>query len=110
MILETSLWGINGVTIGALLLAVIYTAGVVWRVEMELDASYKFFLAAILFLAAAEILDLYYSVDGDAIMAFAVKILRMFFALGFLAGILFMRDIIRKMDGEKKKKKSDNTE
>lgn len=102
--METLLIGVNAVTIGALFLAIIYTAGVVWRVELELDISYKFFLAAILFLVAAEILDLYYAIDNSFAVALAVKFFRMLFALGFLSGVLFMRDIVRKVDGEKDKK------
>ena len=91
-------------TIGSLFLAIIYTAGVVWRVELELDISYKFFLAAVIFLVLAEVLDLYYSVDNNLQFALTVKILRMLFALGFFSGVLFMRDIVRKVDGEKEKK------
>jgi hypothetical protein len=102
--METLLISINTVTIGALFLAIIYTAGVVWRVELELDVSYKLFLAAILFLVAAEILDLYYAIDNSFAIGLTVKILRMLFALGFLSGMLFMRDIVRKADGEKDKK------
>jgi hypothetical protein len=92
----------NAVTIGSLLLAIIYTAGVVWRVEKELDIAYKFFLAAVIFLLLAEIVDLYYVVDNSLKIALIVKILRTLFGLGFLAGVLFMRDIARKADGEKK--------
>jgi hypothetical protein len=91
---------INIITIGTLLLSIIYTAGVVWRVEKELDISYKFFLAAIVFLLAAEIVNLY---PSESIVAFslAVKTLRMLFTICFLSGVLLMRDIVRKIDGEK---------
>jgi hypothetical protein len=94
---------VNAITIGALLLSIIYTAGVVWRVEKELDISYKFFLTAIIFLLSAEILNLYPSGDATAPIL-VVKILRMLFTLCFLSGVLLMRDIVRKIDGEKKKK------
>jgi len=94
--------GINIATIASLLLAIIFTAGVVWRVEKKLDISYKFFLAAATFLLLAEFLDLYYSIDNSAAIALAVKILRMLFALGFLSGVLFMRNIVRNLDGEEK--------
>jgi hypothetical protein len=92
----------NAVTIGSLLLAIIYTAGVVWRVEMELDISYKFFLAAVVCLLLAEVLDLYYVVDNSMKIALVIKVLRALFAMGFLSGVLFMRDIVCKADGEKK--------
>ena len=92
---------INAVTVIALLLSIIYTAGVVWRVEKELDISYKFFLAAIVVLFVAEAINLYYPIDNALYIALTIKILRMLFALCFLIGILFMRDIARKLDGEK---------
>ena len=95
---------VNGVTVVALLLSIIYTAGVVWRVEMKLDASYKFFLAAVIFLLLAEVLDIYYSPESALKLALAVKGLRMLFAVLFLIGVFYMRDIIRCMDGEKDRK------
>ncbi len=91
----------NAITIISLLLAIIFTAGIVWRVEKKLDISYKFFLTAIILLLAAEILDLYYGIDNQIKIALIVKSLRMFFALFFLTGVLFMRNIVREMDGEK---------
>ena len=88
------------ITIGALLLSIIYTAGVVWRVEKELDISYKFFLAAIIFLLIAEVTSLY-PANNVLLFALIVKILRMLFTLCFLSGVLLMRDIVQKFDGEK---------
>jgi hypothetical protein len=90
---------INIITIGSLLLSIIYTAGVVWRVELELDISYKFFLTAIIFLLAAECVNLY-PADNAVLFALITKTLRMLFTLCFLTGILLMRDIVRKIDGE----------
>ena len=97
---QTLLLTINIITIGLLMLSIIYTAGVVWRVEMELDISYKFFLAAIVFLLFAELTNLYAS-DNVLVLDLTVKILRMLFTICFLSGVLLMRDIVRKIDGEK---------
>ena len=94
----------NAITIAALVLAVVFTAGIVWRTEKELDASYKFFLAGIVLLLIAEVADLYYAIDKQIIIALAIKILRALFAVCFLVGALFMRDIVRKLDGEKEEK------
>ena len=94
----------NATTIAALLLAIIFTAGIVWRTEKELDASYKFFLAGIVSLLIAEIADLYYAIDKQVIIALSVKVFRAFFAVCFLIGTLLMRDIVRKLDGEKEEK------
>ena len=90
------------IIVSALSLSIVYTAGIVWRVERELDISYKFFLCAVVFLFFAEVLDLYYAIDNVVKIALLVKILRSLFAVCFLLGILFMRDIVRKLDGEKK--------
>lgn len=100
--METIFIGVNAVTIISLFLAIIFTAGVVWRVEKKLDISYKFFLAAVICVLAAEILDLYYAIDNQASIALLVKSLRMLFAFFFLAGVLFMRNIVRNLDGEEK--------
>jgi magnesium-transporting ATPase (P-type) len=99
--MENILWGINIATIGAILLSIVYTAGVVWRVEMKLDTSYKFFLTAIILLFLAETADFYYGLDNKFFWALAVKSLRMLFAINFLVGILLMRNIVRDLDGEK---------
>jgi hypothetical protein len=100
--MENIFWIVNAVTIGALLLSIIYTAGVVWRVEMKLDVSYKFFLAGIIFLLLAEALSLYYPGAEMLKIALVVKVFRLIFALCFLLGVIFMRNLIRCMDGEKK--------
>ena len=92
---------INIITIGALLLSIVYTAGIVWRVEMKLDISYKFLLAAVIFIVLAELVDSYYGFSNVIFWSFIVKALRMLFAVSFLAGVLFMRNIVRSLDGEK---------
>ena len=99
--MEKLFLGINIFSIALILLSIIFTAGVVWRVEKKLDISYKFFLIAIVVLLVAEILDLYYGIDNQIKIALAVKLLRAFFALFFLVGVLFMRKIVRDLDGEK---------
>ena len=98
---QTLLLIINIITIGALLLSIIYTAGVVWRVEKELDISYKFFLTAIVFLLIAEVANLYPADNNFFLFSILVKVLRMLFTICFLSGVLLMRDIVRKIDGEK---------
>ena len=98
--MEKIFLSVDAITIATLFLSVVFTAGVVWRVEKKLDISYKFFLTAIIFLLAAEIMDLYYGVDNQLEITLVVKILRMIFAVLFLIGVLFMRDIVRGLDGE----------
>lgn len=81
------------------LFSIIYTCGVVWRVEKRLDISYKLFLAAIIFFTLANVLK-YFAAEKGVIMPFLVDLNYALFSLFFLAGILTMRNLIRKIDGE----------
>jgi hypothetical protein len=93
---------VNFITLGSLLLSIIYTAGIVWRVEMKLDIAYKFFLSAIIFLSAAEIIGFFPS-ENNLNLALAMKILQMLFTVCLLLGVFLMRNITRELDGEIKK-------
>jgi hypothetical protein len=88
----------------SLLFSIVFTAGVVWRVEMRLDVSYKFYLAGIVCFLLAEIVDLWYVPETREIAVLISHVLRALFSLLFLAGILSMRRIVRDMDGERRKK------
>ena len=90
----------KGIIIVGALLSVVYTFGVVWRVEKKLDLSYKFFLSAIISFTLSEIIILFeFPVPGlSTIISLA---LRVAFVIFFLAGILEMRNMLRRMDGEK---------
>jgi hypothetical protein len=90
----------NSLIIAFSLAAVIFTFGVVWRTEKELDISYKFFLGAIISFTAFEILELF-AFDGRIVIAILVLAFRFLFSAFFLAGIFTARDLLRKMDGEK---------
>lgn len=87
------------IILGALL-AIVYTFGVVWRVEKKLDLSYKLLLGSILSFTASEILSLF-QFEGRNWLAIASIALKAFFVILFLAGILEVRNMLRKMDGEK---------
>lgn len=90
----------HALTLVALSLAFLFAVGVVWRVEMELDASYKLFAVALTFLIVAEATDLFHFSEYTFAASVAVQGSRMIAAILFLAGILFMRDIVRHLDGE----------
>jgi len=81
------------------MLSIVYTVGIVWRVEKELDTSYKFFAFSILFFFIAELSGLYYTEHSFG--PIIEKISMASFAFLFLIGTLYMRDIVRKLDGEK---------
>lgn len=93
-------FGINLAVIAFALLSVVYTLGVVWRVEKRLDISYKLFLVSIVSFAAGEITKIF-TAPGDALLNLLINFSRLFFAFFFLAGIFTMRSLIRKLDGEK---------
>ena len=91
---------ISGVTITVSLLAVIFSFGVVWRTEKELDLSYKFFLGAIIVFTVSQFLELF-SFEGRIILDSLILGAKLIFSILFLAGMLTARDLLRKMDGEK---------
>lgn len=92
---------INGLIVASAVLAVIFTIGIVWRVEKELDTSYKLFAVSIIAFAVSEILALF-QFEGRLMVSLAILAFKLLFAICFLAGIIIMRDILRRMDGEKK--------
>ncbi len=92
----------HALTLVALSLAFLFAVGVVWRVEMELDASYKLFAFALVFLILAEAIHLFIFFEYIVMASVIIEGSRMISAVLFLAGILFMRDIVRHLDGEVK--------
>lgn len=81
------------------LFSIVYTFGVVWRVEKKLDTSFKLLLGAIISFTLSEII---FILPFDWSQLFSL-ILKTIFIILFLAGILEMRYMLRKMDGELKK-------
>ena len=98
--METLLILLEAIILLAVLLSIVYVVGIVWRVEGELDTSYKFFAFAIVFFLISELLNVYYT-GSDMRFIVAEKISMAVFAVLFLTGTLFMRDIVRTLDGEK---------
>lgn len=84
-------------------LSIIYTCGVVWRVEKKLDVAFKLFLTAIISFSLAELLD-FLQLTGIGWFSLLTLLLRTIFIVFFLAGVLETRSMIRRMDGELKKK------
>jgi len=83
------------------ILSIVFVIGVVWRVEKELDTSFKLLSFAIVAFLMSEIFRIMQT--GNQIsLSVTEHISRLFFAGLFLAAILTMRDLVRRMDGEKK--------
>jgi hypothetical protein len=91
---------IVGITIAVSLAAIVFSFGVVWRTEKELDISYKFFLGAIIMFTVSEFLSVFYF-EGKVFVSFLILSARLLFAILFLAGMAAARDMLRRMDGEK---------
>lgn len=85
-------------TLFFLFLALVFTAGIVWRVERRLDRSYKFFLVALVLLLLAESLGSFYAESG--LFSMVSSLLKALFGLFLLAGVWTMRRIVRELDGE----------
>ena len=103
MSMDMIFFGMDVLTIVLLLLVLVFSIGVVWRVEKELDWSYKFFVIAATSVMLADVVGLYYAEIGSP-MILVGKGLRFAGAMAFLASVLFMRDIVRKLDHEKQDK------
>lgn len=101
MNLDMLFFGIDIATVALFLLVLVFSIGVVWRVEKELDWSYKFFVIAAASVMLADVIGLYYATPGSFVMLVG-KGFRFVGALAFLASIWLMRDIVRKLDHEKK--------
>ncbi len=94
-------FGIDVATIFLFLLVLVFSIGIVWRVEKELDWSYKFFVIAATSILLADVLGLW-AAEQEVMTVMLGKALRFVGAVAFLTSILVMRDIVRKLDHEKK--------
>ncbi|QQS16170.1 MAG: hypothetical protein IPK84_02345 [Candidatus Moraniibacteriota bacterium] len=82
-----------------LFVSLVFAVGIVWRVEKELDVSYKFFVGALVFLLLSEFVGKIFS--ETIFFTILSAIFKVIFAGLLLAGIWTMRDLIRRLDGEK---------
>ncbi|MFZ3032373.1 MAG: hypothetical protein WA082_05080 [Candidatus Moraniibacteriota bacterium] len=92
--------GMDVMTIILFLLILLFSVGIVWRVEKELDWSYKFFVVAAASVLLADVIGLYVT-SGEFSMVLLGRGLRLIGAVAFLVSVLLMRDIVRKLDHEK---------
>lgn len=85
----------------ALLTSLIWVVGIVWRVEAELDTAYKWFSLSVVFFALSELFEVlpaFYTLTWGGVALSATRFLA---ALALGLGMYFMRDLVRRMDGEK---------
>ncbi len=89
---------LTGIT---LLATLVFVIGIVWRVEAELDVAYKWFTLTVVFLGISEIVELLpslLSVDWGGLMGVVTRFLA---TLTLFMGMYYMRDLVRRMDGER---------
>lgn len=87
-----------------LLLALVFTLGVIWRTEKKLDTTYKLLFVALLSLLGAKVLGLGYF-GLEVYQGLLVSVLEWAAAFFLLLSILEMRDIVRFLDHEIQNKK-----
>lgn len=92
-------WGSDFLTVLILSLVLLFSIGVVWRIEKKLDLSYKFFVVALSCLTLGEVMAL--SAPETNFFLVSGKGIRLLGALFFLVSVLLMRDIVRELDHEK---------
>ena len=86
-------------TLLLLFVSLVFAVGIVWRVEKELDISYKLFVGALVMLLLSESVGKLFS-ETMLFLTIAALFKGVFAAL-LLAGVWTMRDLIRRLDGEK---------
>ena len=91
--------GMDSMTAVIFMFILVFSVGIVWRVEKELDLSYKFFVIAAGCLTLAELIGFYANPDFD--VAALSRSFRLGGAIFLLVSVLLMRDLLRKLDGEK---------
>lgn len=84
-----------------LLASLVFVVGIVWRVEAELDIAYKCFSLAVVLFLVREILGVLPLVRQSVMGDLLVSGVHFLAALMLFLGMYFMRDLIRRMDGEK---------
>lgn len=93
--------GLRFLTGAILLFALLFVIGIVWRVEAELDTAYKWFSWAVVFFLMSEVSEVLPVVYAWPWGGVAIATLRFLAALALFLGMYFMRDLVRRMDGEK---------
>lgn len=86
----------------ALLLTLVFVVGIVWRVEAELDTAYKWYTLAVIFSGVAELMEMVPNLADVTWGALVSPAARFLAALALFLGMYFMRDLVRRMDGEKR--------
>lgn len=93
--------GVQIISIVLISFSLVFTLGIIWRVEMRLDTAYKVFFGALVCLFLSRVMDIFVK---NELFAIAYQFLSLLFSILLLWGIWLMRDLMRDIDGEKKNK------
>lgn len=85
-----------------LLTTLVFVVGIVWRVGAELDRAYKCFALAVITQIFRELLLAAPAMHVHPLGGVILAGVEFFSALMLFLGMYFMRDLIRRLDGEKK--------
>lgn len=91
---------LSAFTMATLVAALIYSVGIVWRVELELDRSYKFLAMAVLLFLVSEIFSHVPVSEDNFLWALASQGVRLLAAVLLFLALFSMRTLIRHIDGE----------
>lgn len=86
-------------TLGGVL---VFVVGIVWRVEAELDVAYKWFSLAVAFFLVSEVIEVLPWFTQSPWGGASLALFRLLAAASLFLGMYYMRDLVRRMDGEKK--------
>jgi uncharacterized membrane protein YhfC len=104
MIIQNLVFATQALIIILVILGIIYTVGVVWRVEKKLDLAFKLFFVSVIFFFISQIINNIPTLVcclNNGYFELAEGVAKLLFAVFFLAGMLEIRSMIRRMDGEK---------
>jgi len=86
------------------LVSIVLTLGIVWHVQQKFDASFKFFLLAIIIFAAGACMNVLQNANVFVSTANAKRAMDTLFIICYTAGVIEMRILIGKLQESKKKK------
>jgi hypothetical protein len=81
-----------------LVVTIIFTLGIIWRVEKKLDLAYKVLFLALLMLFISDFLKIFIETEKFLVLS---QVSKFIFYVFLLAGIWMTRNLFRNIDGEK---------
>lgn len=80
-------------------LSLIVTLGIIWRAEMRLDTVYKVFFCALIVVFLSKIMEIFVKDESLTLLYYSLRLLS---ASLLFWSVWLLRDLIQRLDGEKK--------